>query len=69
VALLFVQDWNGITVLYEKGWGEFTLNRRETSLEGTLSIQLIWAGTDPLNPDPAKILVSMQVPLAARPIR
>jgi hypothetical protein len=50
VTLLFIQDNNGNTVLYEKIMMELSLKANGTKLEGTGLIHLIEKGNDPLDP-------------------
>ena len=69
VTLLFIQDNDGNTVMYEKVFMNATLNDHGTRLEGTALIHLIEQGNDPLDPV-APALVSIPVPsVTARPIR
>ena len=69
VTLLFIQDNDGNTVMYEKVFLNGTLNDHGTKIEGTGLIQLIAQGNDPLDPA-APVLVSITVPsFSARPIR
>lgn len=69
VAMLLVQDYNGETVLYETAHIDLTLRALKMTLEGSAEIQLIWPDTDPLNPDPTRVLVTLPATVTARPIR
>ncbi len=51
VALLQVQDNDGVLVFYEKVAMQMTRNEAGTRMEGTGSFQLFQAGNDPLDPD------------------
>ena len=69
VTLLFIQDNDGNTVMYEKVFMNGTLNHDGTGLTGTGLIHLIEQGHDPLDPA-APVLVSITVPsFTARRIR
>jgi hypothetical protein len=69
VTLLFIQDNDGNTVMYEKVFLYGVLNDDGTGLEGTGLIHLIAQGNDPLDPA-VPVLFSQAVPsFTARPIR
>ena len=69
VTLLFIQDNDGNTVMYEKAFMNAALKDDGTGFEGTALIHLIEQGNDPLDPA-APVLVSIPVPsFTARPIR
>ena len=69
VTLLFIQDNDGNTVMYEKVFLYGALNDDGAKVEGTGLIHLIEQGNDPLDPA-APILVSIPVlGFTARPIR
>ncbi len=69
VTLLFIQDNDGNTVMYEKVFMNAALSDDGTRLEGTALIHLIEQGNDPLDPA-APVFVSITVPsFTARRIR
>ena len=69
VTLLFIQDNDGNTVMYEKVMLELTLDARGNKLEGGGLIHLIEQGNDPLDPA-APVLYAIPVQAASgRPIR
>jgi hypothetical protein len=60
VTLLFIQDNDGKTVMYEKVLLDLTLKAHRAEMAGTGLIQLILAGNDPLDP---KAQVYMEIPI------
>jgi hypothetical protein len=67
--LLFEQDDNGKTVVYETGRSHLVLTEKGTQLDGTMDIQLIQASADPLNPSEDDIVWGTTLKVTARPIR
>ena len=69
VTLLFIQDNDGNTVMYEKVFMNAALNDDGTRLEGTGLIHLIEQGNDPLDPAAPVLFTQAVSSFTARPVR